>query len=326
MPNCTDANVSCSSSAAEEITLPYSVVHTRQKQKTQTIGIPGSSAAKKILPYLFLLPALVCFSVFNFYPFVKTVFLSFFLTDNEGKAKTFRGIKNYALLFTSKDYLQVMANTFIFAAIVISASLLLSFAAAVLANTKGRAFRAFPILFTMPIAAAAGSFSLLFEKMFDPSVGIVNKILHTNTRWFSDPSVALFTVAGITVWLMFGSNFLYLYAGLKNIPKEILESAEIDGAGGWLKLYKIIIPSLSPMLFFVLITDITAAFQSFTQIQIITQGGPGNATNVIVYSIYRDAFFNFRFGPAAAQSVILFLIILAITLVQFKNEKRMVHY
>lgn len=304
------------------------------KQKiTETETQAGLKINKKrktlqriIVPYIFLLPACLCFAAFYFFPFFRTIFLSFFLTDNEGNAKAFRALKNYTLLFTSANYQQVITNTFLFAVIVIAAALLLSFTTANLANIKGKSFRFFPILFTMPIAAAAGSFALLFEKMFDPTMGVVNRMLHLNLRWFSNPTIALYSIAGITVWMMSGSNFLYLYAGLKNIPKELMESAEIDGAGGLVKLFHIVIPCLSPMLFFVLITDIIAAFQAFTQVQIITQGGPGDATNVIVYSIYRDAFFNFRFGPAAAQSVVLFLIVFIITLIQFKNEKRMVHY
>lgn len=316
MPNSVDAQ-----------TMPHNKAAVKQSAAAgaQSLG-KQKVIFKKILPYLFLLPSLACFATFHFFPFFRTVFLSFFLTDSEGNAKVFRGLKNYALIFTSPDYLQVLKNTFLFAAIVIAASLLIGFCTANLASVRGRAFQGFPLLFTMPIAAASGSFALLFEKMFDPTMGIVNKLFHLNTRWFTDPNLALYTVAGITVWLMSGSNFLYLYAGLKNIPKELLEGAEIDGANGPVKLFSIVIPCLSPILFFVLITDIIAAFQAFTQIQIITQGGPGNATNVIVYSIYRDAFFNFRFGPAAAQSVLLFLIIFAITLIQFKNEKRLVYY
>ncbi len=281
---------------------------------------------QRLVPYLFLLPACACFATFHFFPFFRTVYLSLFLTNNEGQARVFRGLKNYIRLFTSADYPKVMLNTVIFALIVIVGSLFLGFVAANLAGVKGRAFGIFPLLFTMPIAAAAGSFGLLFEKMFDPTMGIVNKLLHRNVRWFSDPRTALVMLAVITVWLMSGSNFLYIHAGLQNIPREIFESAEIDGAHGLVRLFAIVVPCLSPILFFVLITDIMAAFQAFTQINVITQGGPGNATNVMVYSIYRDAFFNFRFGPAAAQSVLLFLIIMAITLVQFRNEKRMVHY
>lgn len=297
-----------------------------QQTAAQTAAHPGKPLLSVLAPYLFIAPALAFFGVFLFFPFVRTVYLSLFLTNNVGEARVFKGLGNYIRLFSSPDYLLVLRNTVVFAVIVIVGAMALGFVTANLANIKGKPFSAFAIFFTMPISAAAGSFALLFGKMFDPTTGIVNRLLHTNIRWFGDPHIALYTLAVITVWLLSGANFLYMHAGLKNIDKSILESAEIDGATGLTRLFRITVPCLSPILFFVLITDIIAAFQSFTQINVITQGGPGNATNVMVYGIYRDAFFNFRFGPAAAQSVVLFLIILGITLVQFKNEKRMVHY
>ena len=215
--------------------IPAEKARPKTSEKRKALG-------KAIFPYLLLLPACACFFTFNFFPFFRTVLLSFFLTDNEGNAKAFRGLKNYILFFTSADYQQVIRNTFVFAAVVIAASMLIGFITANLANVKGRAFRVFPPLFALPIAAAAGTFSLLFEKIFDPTMGIVNKLFHLNIMWFSDPHLALFTVAGITVWMMSGSNFLYLYAGLKSIPKELIESAEIDGAGGLVKLFAIVVP------------------------------------------------------------------------------------
>lgn len=286
----------------------------------------GRGLLKICTPYLLLAPVFTIYGVFLFFPFLRTIFLSLYLTDSVGAPRVFRGLKNYALLFASPDYLRVILNTVVFAAFLIIGTMTLAFVTANLANRKGRAFRIFPVLFTMPIAAASGSFALLFEKMFDPSAGIVNKLLHSSGRWFQDPKIALLSVGLISIWLLSGNNFLFMHAGLKNISRDILESAEIDGATGLTRLFRITVPCLSPMLFFVLVTDIIASFQVFTQINVITQGGPGNATDVMVYSIYRDAFFNFRFGPAAAESVVLFLIILAITLVQFRNEKRMVYY
>lgn len=312
--------------------IDYSHIHTmrrstsEEKEKSTGKSLWQGSRLAVLTPYFLIAPAFAGFLVFLFYPFVHTIYLSFFLTNSVGEARVFRGVENYIRMFTSVDYLKVLENTFVFALIVIVGSLVSGFITANLSNTKGRAFSFFAILFTMPMAAATGSFSLVFKKMFDPTTGIVNKLLHFHVKWFLDPRIALFSMAFITIWMLSGTNFLYIHAGLRNIDKSILESAELDGAKGLTKLFFIVIPSISPILFFVLITDVAAAFQSFTQINIITAGGPGDATNVMVYSIYRDAFFNFRFGPAAAQSVVLFLIILAITLVQFKNEKRLVHY
>lgn len=133
-------------------------------------------------------------------------------------------------------------------------------------------------------------------------------------------------IAFLTVWLTSGINFIFISAGLRGIPPELYESASIDGAGYWRKFFHVTLPGLSPTLFFQVIINIIQAFQSFSQVKILTEGGPGDSTNLIVYAIYRDAFFNYRFGTAAARSVILFVIILIITLVQFSMEKRSVNY
>lgn len=284
------------------------------------------AAGQAAVPYLFLLPALCYFAVFLFYPFFHTLFLSLFLTNNLGEAKVFRGLTNYIRLFQSADYRAVILNTLIFSFLVIFGSMLFGFVTANLANVRGRAFHGYQIIFAMPLAVSTVSFSVVFSKMFDPNMGIVNKLLRVNVQWFLDPRVALYSVALITVWMLSGSNFLYLYAALRGVPAELLESAQIDGAGALQRVLHISIPSISPILFFVLVTDITQAFQAFSQINVITQGGPANATDIMVYNIYRDAFFNFSFGSASAQSVVLFLIILAVTAVQFRSERRMVHY
>jgi ABC-type sugar transport systems, permease components len=277
-------------------------------------------------PYLFILPAFAFFAVFLFYPFIRTIFLSLFLTSSVGEARVFEGLGNYLDLFSSPDYLTIMLNTLIFSVVVIVGAMLVGFVTANLANIKGKMFGFFAVIFAAPIAVSTVSFSIVFSKMFEPTFGIINSIFHTNIQWFLDPNIALYSVAFVTVWMMSGSNFLFIHAGLKNVPASLIESAEIDGATGLKKIFYITIPCVSPILFFVLITNVIAAFQAFTQINVITQGGPGTATDIMVYNIYRDAFFNFRFGSAAAQSIVLFLIILVFTLIQFKNEKRMVHY
>ena len=304
------------------ITSGYSVKN-KTKSRTNQINLKSMT---KITPYLYILPAFLSFGIFLFYPFFKTIALSFCITNNLGKAKSFVGIRNYVRLFTMHGFSEILIITFKFALMVIILSMILGFLTANLANVKGKAFRPFSIVFSVPLAAASSGIALVFQKMFDPSSGVINKLLHTNLKWFQDPQLALPMVAIVTVWMMSGTNFVFLSAGLKGIPASLYESAEIDGAGSLSKLIHITVPGLSPILFFVLTLNIISAFQAFAQINVMTHGGPGDATNVVVFSIYRDAFFNFRFDFAAAQSVILFVIILAITLVQFKNERKMVHY
>lgn len=137
---------------------------------------------------------------------------------------------------------------------------------------------------------------------------------------------ALVCVALLTAWLNSGINFLYFSAGLSNIDDTIYERASVDGANGIQKFLRLTLPGLSPIMFYTIVVNIIQAFQSFGQVKILTQGGPGESTNLIVYSIYRDAFFNYRFGSAAAQSVILFAIIMVMTLLMFKAEKKGVSY
>lgn len=176
------------------------------------------------------------------------------------------------------------------------------------------------------MAVASSSGAMIFKIILNPTIGIVNKLLHVSINWVSDPKYALICVAVLTAWLNSGINFLYFSAGLGNIDDSIYERASVDGANAVQKFFKLTLPGLSPIMFYTLVVNIIQAFQSFGQVKILTQGGPGESTNLIVYSIYRDAFFNYRFGSAAAQSVVLFLIVMALTLVMFHMEKRGVKY
>ena len=176
------------------------------------------------------------------------------------------------------------------------------------------------------MAIASSSAAMIFQIMLHPAVGIVNKLTGLDINWLNDPNTALICVAILTAWLNSGINFLYFSAGLGNIDETIYERASVDGASSVQQFFSLTLPGLSPIMFYTLVVNIIQAFQSFRQIKILTEGGPNESTNVIVYSIYRDAFFNYRFGSAAAQSVILFVIIMIITLIMFRIEKKGVNY
>ncbi len=294
----------------------------------------GRKRKKKTLyehvePYLFLLPALLVFGIFLYYPFFKTVYLSTFLTDKYGQAKIFYGLTNYYdILFGkySASFLNSLWVTVKFVAMVSVGGLLIGLTTSLMTVGKfpGKTFAT--AIYAMPIAIASAAAAMSFKMILHPSIGLLNSVLGTKNSWVSDPVWALPIMALLTVWLTSGINFIFIGAGLRNIPDDLYESASIDGAGYWRKFFNITLPCLSPTLFFQIVINIIGAFQSFTQIRLLTQGGPNEATNVIVYSIYLDAFRNFRFGSAAARSIILFVIILVITLIQFSMEKRSVHY
>lgn len=279
-----------------------------------------------VTPYFYLIPSLLVFGVFLFYPFFKTVYLSLYKTNKMGQAKLFVGLGNYKELLSSPSFLNSLKVTLIFVLIVVVGSMFLGLVAAVLCNKAFPGIRFFSTAYALPMAIASSSAAMIFQIMLHPSVGIVDKLLGLNINWLNDPKTALYCVAILTAWLNSGINFLYFSAGLGNIDETIYERASVDGASGIQQFFSLTLPGLSPIMFYTLVVNIIQAFQSFGQIKILTEGGPNESTNVIVYSIYRDAFFNYRFGSAAAQSVILFIIIMLITLVMFRMEKKGVTY
>ena len=281
---------------------------------------------KNIGAYIYIIPALLVFSVFLFYPFFKTIYLSLYKTNKMGQAKIFVGLQNYIDLMRSQSFYNSLWVTFVFVCIVVIGSMLLGLTGAILCHKAFYGIRIFSTAYALPMAIASSSAAMIFKIMLHPSIGIVNKLLNSNINWISDPKYALVCVALVTAWLNSGINFLYFSAGLSSIDETIYERASVDGAHSLQKFIYLTLPGLSPIMFYTLVVNIIQAFQSFGQVKILTQGGPGESTNLMVYSIYRDAFFNYRFGGAAAQSVVLFLIIMVLTLVMFKVEKKGVHY
>ena len=276
--------------------------------------------------YGYLIPSLLIFGVFLFYPFFKTIYLSMYKTNKMGEAKIFVGAGNYVDLLTSPSFYNSLMVTAIFVLIVVIGGMALGLLGAVLCNQAFPGIRIFSTAYALPMAIASSSAAMIFKIMLHPSIGIVNKILGLNINWINDQRYALVCVAVLTAWLNSGINFLYFSAGLSNIDESIYERASVDGANAVQKFFRLTLPGLSPLMFYTLVVNIIQAFQSFGQVKVLTQGGPGESTNLIVYSIYRDAFFNYRFGSAAAQSVILFLIIMVLTLLMFRAEKKGVSY
>lgn len=280
----------------------------------------------RVEPYTYLIPSILIFGVFLFYPFFKTIVLSLYKTDKMGLPKRFVGLENYKKLLTSQGFYNSLLVTLIFVVIVVAGSMLLGLGTAVLCNKAFPGIRFFSTVYALPMAVASSSAAMIFKIILHPSVGILNKLLGLSINWTADPKYALICVAVLTAWLNSGINFLYFSAGLSNIDDTIYERASVDGASEFQKFVRLTLPGLSPILFYTMVVNVIQAFQSFGQVKILTQGGPGECTNLIVYSIYRDAFFNFRFGSAAAQSVILFLIIMLLTIMMFKVEKKGVQY
>ncbi len=279
---------------------------------------------------LYLLPSILLFSVFIFYPMFRTIYLSFFLTNQAGEAAVFVGLENYAYLFESAAFRNSMKATLLFVLYTVPTGVIIALGLALLANEKLKGIGFFRTIYasTMGVSVAASSVVWLF--LFHPSIGMFNKILNLlnlpQVEWLLDPTWALLSVSLTTIWLNTGFSFLIILGGLQNIDEHLYESARIDGASYWYRLRRITIPMLSPTLFFIITISLINAFQTFGQVDILTKGGPSQSTNLIVYSIYREAFVNYQFGTASAQAVFLFVCILIFTILQFKLGERKVHY
>lgn len=279
---------------------------------------------------LYLLPSIILFGMFVFYPMAKTIYLSFFLTNQNGIPVYFNGIENYTYIFSSDEFRNSMKATLLFVVYTVPVSVLIALFMAVLANEKLKGIGFYRTIFssTMGISVAASAVVWLF--LFHPSVGAFNNILKAvnlpAVQWLLDPEWALLSVSLTTIWMNIGFNFLVILGGLQNIDESLYESATIDGAGYFTKLRRITIPLLSPTLFFIITISLINAFQSFGQIDILTKGGPIQSTNLVVYSIYKEAFVNYQFGTASAQAIVLFAVVLIVTILQFKFGERKVHY
>ncbi len=291
----------------------------------------GAKFPGKIYPYFLLLPSLIVIGVFIYLPMVQTIQMSTYKSLFMGLRMIYVGMENYVDLFTSRSYLQSFITTFSFGGLVVALSMTVSFLMAILANQKVAGARFYRTALVWPYAlspAVAGSIWLF---IFNPSVGVLNFFLDSligiRPDWISNGNLAFFMVVITAVWKQLGYNVVFFLAALQNVPGDIVEAAHIDGANALQRYWKVIIPLMSPTAFFLLTMNlIYAFFDTFGLIDVMTRGGPVDATNVLIYHLYRDAFEFSKTGFAAAQSIILFFLVMGIMLVQFRTAGRRVHY
>jgi sn-glycerol 3-phosphate transport system permease protein len=300
-----------------------------------TVPATGAGAARRREVWValaYLVPALVVFGVFIFWPLVKSVLLSVQGTDILGNPSGFVGFVNYSKLFSDPDFLTVLWVTFAFTILTVLPSIAIALVIALLLQTRIRAVRFFRTAFALPFAFSVATASVIFGVLFNPASGVLNGILShlgvDKVHWLTDPDLALWSVSGATVWMQIGYNLLVLSAGLGALPEDVLEAARLDGASGLRLQRSIVMPLITPQLFFLVVVGTIHSLQSFGQIRILTVGGPEGRTTTLVYSIYEQAFANnnSNYGYASAQAMVLLLIVLIITAVQFGVLERRVFY
>ena len=282
------------------------------------------------LPYLLVAPQLAITIVFFFWPASQAVWYSFQLQDAFGLRTQFVGLQNFETLFRDPNYLASFRTTAVFSVAVAGIGIALSLLLAVMADRVVRGAMAYKTLLIWPYAVAAAVAGVLYAFMFAPSIGIVTFMLRgfgIHWNWVIDGTQAMLLVIMAAVWNQISYNFLFFLAGLQSIPKSLIEAAAIDGAGPARRFWTIVFPLLSPTAFFLLVVNVVYAFfGTFGIIDAITQGGPAQATQILVYKVYHDGVKAADLGGSSAQSVILMAIVMALTVVQFRFIERRVQY
>ena len=284
----------------------------------------------RLLPYLLLAPQLAITFIFFYCPASQAVWQSFKREDAFGLASEFVGLENYEALFAQPEYYKAMLTTAVFSTLVALLSLSIALLFATQADKNLKAAPAFKTLLIWPYAVAPAIAGVLWIFMFHPSLGTLARPLRAfgfdwNPLLNGNHAMALVVMAA--VWKQISYNFLFFLAGLQAIPKSVLEAAAIDGSGPLRRFWTIVFPLLSPTMFFLLVVNVVYVFfDTFGIIDAVTGGGPAGATTTMVYKVYADGRLGGDLGGSAAQSVVLMVIVIALTAVQFRYVERKVQY
>lgn len=298
-----------------------------------TTKFPQQTMPKKkftfsdVSPYLYILPSLALFICFVFYPFIKTIVLSLSITDNSGNILGWSEslFANYATAFQDSNMWFAIGVTFKYAIMVVIGSIVLGTLCAILANESFRGRTFVRTVYAMPMAISSACIAVIATFILNPTMGVLNQILGTTNKWLRDINLALPSVSVVTIWMNIGLNYLFVIAALQSVDISLYEASSIEGVNFFQKHWYITIPSISPTLFFLLIINVINSFQSYAQIRLMTQGGPGKYTTTLVYLIYRETFENMRYASGATMSVILFILLFILTAIQFRVEKKVTY-
>ncbi|KRK91111.1 carbohydrate ABC transporter permease [Companilactobacillus futsaii] len=305
------------------------VVPEKNVQAKQRHGF-RLTAKDKYFASIFLGPSILILGLFVFYPMFKTLYISMFLTNTLGKTTVYVGFQNYAKLITSPDFISSMWVTFIYVLAVTVLTIALGLLLANLSSQKLPGISIFRTLYSVTMGVSVAVAAIFWLFIFNPSTGffalLSNWLNLPVVNWLTSPTNAMWAVIITTVWMHLGFTFLILLGAIESVPSTLYEAADVEGASPRYQFFHITIPMISPTLFFVSTITIIDAFKSFGLIDLITKGGPTNATNMLVYRIYKDAFYSGNYAKSSAEAIILTVIIAFFTLLQFKFLEKKVNY
>lgn len=285
----------------------------------------------KGLPYLLVLPQMIIVVVFFFLPAGQAIWQSLYVQDPFGMKSTFAGFENYEKLFRDPAYFASFILSFVYAFVVALTAMSIALFLADLANKKIKGVTFYKTMLIWPYAVATMVAGVLWLFLFNPNVGVVAYFLkHSfgfNWNYLLDSGQAFFLVTVSASWKQIAYNFVFFLAGLQSVPATLVEAAAIDGASPMRRFWAIIFPLLSPTTFYLLVMNIVYAFfETFPIIHQVTAGGPGQATSILVYKVWKDGVVNLDLGGSSAQSVILMVVVIALTVLQFRFIERKVSY
>lgn len=296
-------------------------------------------AKENISGYAFVAPALICFILFMAFPFFLTLILSFFdfnflkvkKLSQLAKYLNFCGFDNFVNMFKDRRFIEAIKNTAIYAITTVPASIILGLVLAYVLNGKVFGKKLLRLAFFVPYISSVVALGAVFKFLFRED-GIINNVLMNlhlisePVRWTTDPAVSKIPIILLVIWSSLGYVLIIYMAAMQNVPKTLYEAATIDGANSFTQFVKITIPMISPTTFYLIIVRMIAVFKIFSSVNVFTMGSSITSNTSIVQEIYSSAFSNYEHGYASAQSVVLLIIILIITAIQFWGQKKWVHY
>lgn len=280
--------------------------------------------------YLFLLPNFIGFLIFTLIPIVCSMGLSLMEWDSANPMK-FVGLQNFTRLATDETFKISLWNTVYYSVFTVPLTMAAALGLALILNQKLKGINIFRTIFFFPHVASLVAVAVVWNLLFHPTLGPINNLLRSlgmanPPGWTSSIDWAMPVIIIVSIWKSMGYYMILYLSGLQAIPRELYEAARVDGASAFQRFRYITLPMLTPTTFFVSIMLTIACFKVFDLVSVMTGGGPGRATNVLVYNIYNTAFINYEFGYASAVSMVLFLIVLVVTIIQFRAEKKWVSY
>jgi multiple sugar transport system permease protein len=297
-------------------------------QKDFSMTAKKTEFKKNLVAYSFIAPNFIGFAIFTLVPMVFAFILAFLDWDGSPyNPMHFVGFKNFANLASDDQFLAAFKNTIVYTVETVPLTLIMALILAVLLNQKIKGRDFFRTVCFFPYVASMVAVAAVWNMLFNPGMGPVNEILRgfgvqNPPGWSADKDWAMTTIVQFSVWKYMGYYMILYLAGLQGINPELYEAANLDGCNGWQRFWNVTIPQLSATTFFVLVMLVIQCFKVYDVVYMITQAGPGTATLVMVYDIYNKAFVYSSFGSASAEAIVLFALVLIVTLIQFRGQRK----